>query len=521
MLRLLRKKPACAVKSLSTRFQNRDRKPIVISSLFPHGLQEEDNIKWTPLHYASRHGMCDEMKVLLAQCQRKDRLRSFVNAKDRFGDTPMSDAAYWGAVDIVRELLVCQADPNSVNEKGHSVVCRALQKGDLEMLKVLVEEPRTDLNTVLDEHGNTLSHFVAYYANRIPIELITYLIEKGLDFSVENDHGDTAIMRASRIRANAPPIVEMIKSCQDTEQPGDSSPLIFRKSNYWYSYQFWKSPEKVNSMIDEGVIDYKQKDQIGWTYFHYMAKHNMVNQLRKLYDLVGDESEAHELINAQDNYGDTPLSDAAHWGHFKMVQLLIKLGADPNQTNLAGQTPALRAINSCCLVEPSMKVAKYLISRSDLTKELDCHGNTPLHEICYLEHPHIPEIVKYILERRGHDLALKENKYGDSPRSRASRILNLKVLDVIEREMPDSLPSDLDVGERQLQGQRMGSMSHEHYQIPAADSELSFSASGNEGTTIQGYCNNITVYLNGSSFTLNVQGSKNLVAIHTSKDSEV
>ena len=148
-------------------------------------------------------------------------------------------------------------------------------------------------------------------------------------------------------------------------------------------------------MIQERIITPYLRDNIGWTAFHYLARHGMHSQLKKLHDVAiaaadGSEAKARELINATDGYGDSPLSDAAYWDKYETTELLLNLGANPNVVNKLGQTPAHRAIISN-LDNPSLKVAKLLIDRTDIRHMRDMPSQLELHE-----GKHIREIIEYI-----------------------------------------------------------------------------------------------------------------------------
>ena len=154
-------------------------------------------------------------------------------------------------------------------------------------------------------------------------------------------------------------------------------------------------------MIQERIITPYLRDNIGWTAFHYLARHGMHSQLKKLHDVAiaaadGSEAKARELINATDGYGDSPLSDAAYWDKYETTELLLNLGANPNVVNKLGQTPAHRAIISN-LDNPSLKVAKLLIDRTDIRHMRDMPSQLELHE-----GKHIREIIEYITRKSVH-----------------------------------------------------------------------------------------------------------------------
>ena len=93
---------------------------------------DHDNIRWTPLHYCARHGLVEPCKSLLQMVPESEH-QQFVNSQDKYGDTPLSDAAYWGhnGTGVAAVLLQNGADVNARNSKGQTPVCRAVMKNDL------------------------------------------------------------------------------------------------------------------------------------------------------------------------------------------------------------------------------------------------------------------------------------------------------------------------------------------------------------------------------------------------------
>lgn len=164
--------------------------------------------------------------------------------------------------------------------------------------------------------------------------------------------------------------------------------------------------ETIDQLISRRQINPFKKDNIGWTIFHYFARHGLVEQCKKVLGQIREFCQVVELINTPDRYGDSPLSDAAFWGHSDMAGLLIRNGADPNVRNCQGETPALRAV-----LGGHPATVKLLIPETDLYMKLDTHGNTLLHEVVYQEGPHIPEVVRLIRESGFEE---QQNDYGDT-----------------------------------------------------------------------------------------------------------
>ena len=93
------------------------------------------------------------------------------------------------------------------------------------------------------------------------------------------------------------------------------------------------------------------------------------------YDRVRELLEKNSaLVDQKDSsWGRTPLHWAAHGGHFDVIRLLVKKGADVNAADNSGGT-ALHAVAS----RGHMEAAKYLIGEEADINPIDASGRTPL-----------------------------------------------------------------------------------------------------------------------------------------------
>ena len=80
-----------------------------------------------------------------------------VNKRDASGHTPLTFAAYWGAVDFVVKLLNAGADINATNKYGETALHAALDLPDAEdadMDPALVDLRADVANTLIDRGAN-------------------------------------------------------------------------------------------------------------------------------------------------------------------------------------------------------------------------------------------------------------------------------------------------------------------------------------------------------------------------------
>lgn len=116
-----------------------------------------------------------------------------VNDYSADGFTPLGLAAYFGHLEMVKQLLKAGANPNLPSKNGLGVIPlhSALSNGAKEIARVLVEAG-SDVNFPSKE-GWTPLHYTAHSGDR---ETSDFLLSKGASTSQVNNIGETAAMEA-------------------------------------------------------------------------------------------------------------------------------------------------------------------------------------------------------------------------------------------------------------------------------------------------------------------------------------
>jgi ankyrin repeat protein len=119
--------------------------------------------------------------------------------------------------------------------------------------------------------------------------------------------------------------------------------------------------------------------------------------------------------------GATPLIAAASTGDVPLLQLLIKLGADPLLANSQGATPFLAAAGvglgapeEAAASEPEvLEVISLLLKLGANVNDVDKNGETAMHGAAYRNHPKLVQL----LADRGAKIEVwnKPNKIGSTP----------------------------------------------------------------------------------------------------------
>lgn len=110
--------------------------------------------------------------------------------------------------------------------------------------------------------------------------------------------------------------------------------------------------------------------------------------------------------DASDEYGYTPLHEAAYRGQAKVVKLLLSRGCSINQVNFKNTTP-LHAAS----ISGQYKVVKILLAHGADYLRYDATGKTPLHAAAEFNHA---DVIK-LLVKHGAPVDLRTSVCGSTP----------------------------------------------------------------------------------------------------------
>uniref|UniRef100_A0ABD2WKB9 Uncharacterized protein n=1 Tax=Trichogramma kaykai TaxID=54128 RepID=A0ABD2WKB9_9HYME len=150
----------------------------------------------------------------------------------------------------------------------------------------------------------------------------------------------------------------------------------------------------------------------GTTLLHVICKRSFGDDLAELFFKINDELNLTVLIDARDKSGSTPLLLALASHNRKLVNLLLKRGADRNRTNNKKETP----LHLICKVTEDLQILYdffEISKKQNRTIEIDAQdifGDRPLHWT--LRHGN--RTVAELLLRRGADPNLASS-YGVTP----------------------------------------------------------------------------------------------------------
>ncbi len=160
----------------------------------------EDAYGRTPLIVAIARGMRDIVQILLAEPSLDVVTASFS------GDTPLSLAARFGYINILRDLFgsdygnFLMSVVNKRNERGETPLIEATGRGHLEAVQFLLSLPGIEINAIDKEGGTPLITAAKVGKNEIAKALLTTPLINAhpIDVTARNRGGDTAFSVAAK-----------------------------------------------------------------------------------------------------------------------------------------------------------------------------------------------------------------------------------------------------------------------------------------------------------------------------------
>jgi ankyrin repeat protein len=357
--------------------------PAIVKLLLDAGADANGTLKGgeTMLMVAARAGNVAVVKALLARDARPE-------ARERLGQTALMWAAAEGHTEVVRALLAAGATLKGTVDSGYPPLYFAIRNGHLETVRLLLASG-ADAKAAIERPEPTARQSAGARRaamNRPPIT--------PLALAVQNGHFELAI---ALVDAGADPNdtrsgftpLHMIPGVRkpDASDMSDPAPVVGqgRLTSVDFVREIVKRGANVNFRLPKGAP--KQPNTSS---------------------SVGSE-------------GATPFLFAADRGDVPLMQLLVKLGADPLLANADGTTPLLAAAG-VGTNEPqeeageeseAVEAVKMLLDLGADINTVDKNGDTAMHGAAYAISP---LVVKLLAERGANPQVWKNpNKAGGTP----------------------------------------------------------------------------------------------------------
>ncbi|MFT4313966.1 MAG: ankyrin repeat domain-containing protein [Wolbachia pipientis] len=361
------------------------------------GVDDADNDKWTPLHYAAAYHL-ELSKFLLGQ-------NANIEAKEKKGRTPLHHAAWQGCKEIV-EFLVNEKKAN-INAKDNCDSKKPIHVAAKEGYKDIVEFFLTKGMGVDDTDHNkwTPLHYAAWKGRK---EIVEFLVDQGANINAKAN-GDNKKPIHAAAKAGHKDIVEFFLSKGIGVDDADNDK--WTSLHYAAAYDHLELSKFLLAQVDS--IEAKNKDnKTPLDLAHernHMAMVNFLAEAKLDKDLIAAAAsgslqtvknliEQGAKIEAKNKDNKTPLDLARERNHMEMVNFLAQAKLDKDL-----RVAAIRG---------NLQAVKDFIEQGGSIEAKDNNGWTPLHLTAVRNHI---MVVKFLVNERKANINARITSDGKKP----------------------------------------------------------------------------------------------------------
>mmetsp|Transcript_41640 Transcript_41640/g.163513 ORF Transcript_41640/g.163513 Transcript_41640/m.163513 type:complete len:358 (-) Transcript_41640:1449-2522(-) len=203
------------------------------------GVNEQNSVGWTPLHWAAKAGSSSITKLLLDS-------GSSVNVRHVLGATPLHEATNSGDVEVAQLLLDAGADVNMTSSTGATPLLSAAYMGSIELCELFIDAGGS--LAIRDEGGDTPLICAARGGFEDVVEM---LIERGASVNEKNKIGWTALHEACRWgRDDVVDILVAHENVNLEHQNESGETALHLAAMYGASYGV---PDIIESLVEAGA----------------------------------------------------------------------------------------------------------------------------------------------------------------------------------------------------------------------------------------------------------------------------
>lgn len=320
----------------------------------------------TTLRQATQYNDLDKVKKFIQEGQ---DVHKKIN-----GETPLRVAKN---IEIMKVLLENEADINTTNKDGETLLHSAVKNKDLEMVKFLIAN-----GALIDQENNKketpLLIACDYGFHRweedvsLTNSVILFLLEKGANVHSLNKWKTTSLHKIVS-NGNYEMAAELIKRGAHIDA-----------KNYWGETALFlaaeKNERKIVELLYEAGASLNLTDRKGNTLLHYSGSFEMLCFFvdKKL------------NVNNINNEGKSVLHQKCHYFHLGSIKYLIEHGGDINLVDNKGRTPLYEALISFWSEKKERKEAAL---------EWVCQNGADIKKVCLTQ-----ELLRKFMEKESKEL---------------------------------------------------------------------------------------------------------------------
>ena len=330
----------------------------------PKVVNEKDAQGRTPLHFASAIGNMEIVRYLIAG-------GADVRATDPDGFTPLHWAAYEGKADAAKALIAAGADPNARGGPGVDTLESALYGRHSEAVEALLQGGlRVETQ---GEAGRALLHRAASAGF---LSLVEHLLKNGADASGLSETGATLLHSAAAggLKALVDKLVSGGANVNSRDDLGQTPLHLAAAAG---------RQDMVEALIAKGA-DKKVVCLNGRTLLHCAAAGGIV-------DLMGRLLKEGYPLDGPDRYGRTPLFLAAQAGSDAGAEFLLSKGANVMAREFWGSSTPLHVAT----FSGNLRLLEVLVKHGADVNALNDEGSTPL---LYISQAGRAEVMDWLIE---------------------------------------------------------------------------------------------------------------------------
>ncbi|KAL8793017.1 MAG: hypothetical protein Q9195_004421 [Heterodermia aff. obscurata] len=320
-----------------------------------------------------------------------------VESKDHIGWSPLIRAADYGQLASAKLLLRRGADPLH-GTIGHRIPLHfAAENGYLDIVKVLLEKDKSQLNSLDHVQQTPLHKAVREKRNQVVEFLVS---QNGIEVDSSDHNGFSPLINA--IFNNDSKVVRMLLSFPNIRINHKTEE--FEQTPLWMSVTGDPECSILRQLLEKPDIDVDQTARGGETPVYRAVRWSCHTALRLLIDHKAD-------CNIPQNEGLTPLLIAAKQNDEAALQLLLQQAhTDPNLPDQKGSSPLMHASE-----ENKIPCVRALLKHGVETEAVNNMGGTALSQAAVHGHK-IP--VKLLL-KAGANINTQDSS-GNTPLARAA-----------------------------------------------------------------------------------------------------